>query len=166
MKAVVLESLLAAVLVFSCVKSASEMLTSEEQVQALKQAEELWDSHKIAEYEFVIKYECECSECTLVARRVKVSGRIVTAVEYADDTPCTESDEVKTHQTETINDMFALIKRSLNHKTGNLDQVQITYDSHFGFPSHIFIDPSAAYQHDNYGITITDFNLISQRSNH
>jgi hypothetical protein len=102
----------------------------------LSRNREKWQAAGIGHYRFDLSVLCFCPFSQQMPLRVEVLDGQVVSMAYNDGTPVTESDRATFSAYATIDALFAYTGEALR----NADEMHISYDPTYGFPSQVQID--------------------------
>lgn len=112
-------------------------------------AEALWRAKKPVRYGFTLRRSCFCPPESLGPFRVTVRDGVSTVVRADDDQPV--SDETVPGSVEAL---FAVARR---YGPGSGAAVTARYDTRYGFPELLAVDPIPAAVDDEFSWSVSDF---------
>lgn len=124
----------------------------------LTDAEKLWNSQNLADYDFTLERQCFCPEEYRGPVNVQVRNGAAVSVTFVSDGTAVTDDRFA--EADTIDKLFSVLKDAYNGKNSfnqKADSVTVTYDSERGFPSAFFIDISQQIADEENGYTVTNF---------
>ena len=116
-------------------------------------ARQNWELAHPRDYSFVLERNCYCAGPGKVRVQVR-QGRVVAVEDLQSGSRHT--DEQTLRQYPTIDQLLALIDLAMERRPDNLT---ITYDSHLGYPSRIYIDYSYRVADDEVDYKVTDVKI-------
>ncbi len=117
-----------------------------------------WQDADVAHYQFDLFIGCFCPFRDMMPLTIEVKDGEVVSITTQDGTAVAESDPSYTYFVEvaTLDRLFEKLASSLN---GGADEVLVTYDTQYGFPTSISIDQikeaiddEIAYQVENFEV--------------
>ncbi len=105
-------------------------------VQGASNARQKWELAHPQNYSFVLERNCYCAGPARVRVQVR-QGKVVAVEDLESGRRYTDEGTLKNYP--TIEDLLALIDKALQRRPDNLT---ITYDRRYGYPSRIYIDYS------------------------
>ena len=123
-----------------------------EQREALTRHQRIWSQQGIKNYQYRLQVNCFCPQEITEPVTVKVSNGITTSVSYvATGMPAQSEYFVKY---DTVDKLFLIIDNALKQ---GADEITVTYDETFGFPTHINIDFVKQAIDDEIAYNVTEF---------
>lgn len=115
----------------------------------------LWQQARLGGYTYEYNVLCECSDNFGRPVKVTVTNGEIESVVYAEsgDPPVV----VGSPRFHTINRLFDMIQNAIDNEA---DQITVSYDSEFGYPTNIEIDPNINAIDDEYILTATGFSPL------
>ena len=114
---------------------------------------ELWRSHGIDSYQFLIRKNCNCGPPGNIPVRVIVRDSLAIAA-YDDRTTHDPGAEKIDGIPTTIAALFDIVRLG-GDGTANLMSAE--YDERFGFPNYLLFDPDSEIDGDEFDYTIASF---------
>jgi hypothetical protein len=123
---------------------------------AYKQNRALWESKAIQHYRFNLKIGCNCHWYDLMPLTIEVKNAeiILMVASNGGDIP-PYLDTFRKHG--TIENLFDLLDGATSTRVYRLE---VQYDSSYGFPTNIVIDPYKMITDDATGYYVTDFEVL------
>ncbi|MDJ0599268.1 MAG: DUF6174 domain-containing protein [Crocosphaera sp.] len=102
-------------------------------IQELKENRQLWRSQQLKNYQYIYQQQCFCTPPSNIPLKVSIRNDKITQVVNLNN------DQLITDLTfpQTIDQLFNIIKDAIK---GNADEILITYDKTFGYPTRVAID--------------------------
>lgn len=97
---------------------------------------EKWDSMGVAHYRFELTISCFCPFMDVMPVTVEVKGGQIVSLTDVNGQPLSEEFRASFEKAATVEGLFAVAEENLS----NADQVDITYDAKYGFPTSIVVD--------------------------
>jgi len=97
---------------------------------------ERWQAAGIDHYRFELSVLCFCPFSPQMPLRIEVIGGQVVSLTYNDGNPVPESEWATFSAYTTIDALFAYTEQAVR----KADEIRITYDPSYGFPSQVQID--------------------------
>ena len=118
----------------------------------------MWQQARLGDYSFEYNVLCECSDNFGQPVKVTVTNREIESVVYAESgemgkagDPPVISGSPRYH---TIDSLFDVIQDAIDNEA---DQITVSYDSEFGYPTNIELDSDVNAIDDEYTLTATRF---------
>lgn len=121
------------------------------------QAKEKWQDAGISHYRFELTYSCFCAFVSDMPLIIEVQDGEVVSMEYKSGNEIDPASEELFQQYATIDKIFAELENALN---GGADNVTVTYDETYGFPTQINIDFIEEAADDELYLTISNFEAL------
>jgi hypothetical protein len=124
----------------------------------LSDAEKLWKSQKLADYDFTLERQCFCPEEYRGPVNIQVRNRAAVSVTFVSDGSAITDDRFA--DADTVDKLFTILKNAYTGKNSfnqKAASVTVTYDPALGFPASFFIDVSEQIADEEQGYTVTDF---------
>ncbi len=102
----------------------------------LKDNRAKWDSAGVSHYRFELTISCFCPFMDVMPVVVEVKDGQIVSLTDANGQPLREEFRGTFGEAATIEGLFAIAEDSLS----NADQVEVTYDARYGFPTSIVVD--------------------------
>ena len=109
-----------------------------------------WDREGPAAYTYVFQRLCFCGGEAIQQVRITVSGGQVTAVVRVADGQAVPPEQVNQFFRVTIDSLFGLVGDAIEGDAHDLD---VTYDSRWGYPTAVYIDYDANTADEEQGFT-------------
>ena len=118
-----------------------------------------WQDSGIAHYRFSLNIGCFCAFRNQMPITVEVQNGDVISMTYPDGTLVAEADPnyVTFLRYSTIDRVFAELEAGL---AGDAEEITVTYDSAYGFPSDIYFDYIKAAADDELSLTVSNFETL------
>ena len=118
----------------------------------------LWQQARLGDYSYEYNVLCECSDNLGQPVKVTVTDGVIESIVYAEsgelvysgDPPVAEGSP-RYYMT---NGLFEVIQKAIDSEA---DQLTVSYDSEFGYPTNIEIDHNINAIDDEYILTATRF---------
>ena len=122
----------------------------------LENGEATWSALSLSSYDLTIHKACECPPPAGTPIRVSVrDGRISTA--QVAESPAADKPVELRDIPGTVPALFATVREAILDDPDTLD---VIYDSDYGFPRKIHIDPRKAYDDDDISYTVISFRPV------
>jgi hypothetical protein len=95
-----------------------------------------WESMGVTHYRFELRISCFCPFMDIMPVTVEVKDGKIVSLTDASGQPLRDEFRTTFGEAATVEDLFAIAKENLS----NADQVEVTYDATYGFPSSIVVD--------------------------
>lgn len=119
---------------------------------SLRAARDLWASHGIRDYGYLLTRTCDCPAEQQGPVRVEVRDGAPVSVTYAGSgEPAPQADF---GQLDTVEELFDFIQRAIESKPFEIAQ---SYDVELGYPTRVQVNPSGARGGDQDGFAVQDF---------
>ena len=123
---------------------------------ALNKNRDKWTAQGISHYRFELTISCFCPFRDVVPVTVEVlDGKIISMI-GADGQPLAENFRSTFDQAGTVDLLFAIAEENL----ANADQVSVTYDAAYGFPSSIVVDRIKMAVDDEISYYVENFEVL------
>lgn len=118
-----------------------------------------WQKAGITHYSFSLGIGCFCPFGDKMPLNIEVKDGEILSMKSSDGTPISSTDpEFETFSRyATIDRIFSELKAALG---GEADEVTVSYDATYGFPTQISIDYIKQAVDDEMGFTISDFEKL------
>ena len=118
-----------------------------------------WQDAGITHYRFSLHVGCFCAFRDQMPLTVEVQNGEVVSMTYADGTPVDKTDpNYETFSKHaTIDRIFSELEAGLK---GDADEVTVTYDPTYGYPSEIHFDYIKAAMDDELSLSVSDFEVL------
>jgi hypothetical protein len=113
-----------------------------------------WDEQGARHYRFDLRVGCFCPYMGEMPVTITVLGGEMASVVGSDGRPASDELLLFVENFNTIDKIFDTLDKALN---GGADQVDVEYDSTYGFPTKISIDYIKMAVDDEMGFEITNF---------
>ncbi|MDJ0728455.1 MAG: DUF6174 domain-containing protein [Crocosphaera sp.] len=102
-------------------------------IEELKENHQLWRSQQIKNYQYIYQQQCFCPPPSNTPLKVFVKNDKIAQVVHLNN------NQLITDLTfpKTIEELFNIIEDAINR---NADEILITYDANFGYPTRVAID--------------------------
>mmetsp|Transcript_24452 Transcript_24452/g.34456 ORF Transcript_24452/g.34456 Transcript_24452/m.34456 type:complete len:491 (+) Transcript_24452:133-1605(+) len=110
----------------------------------------VWASNNLMTYEFEYKKECRCLEEIRRPKVISVVDNEIESAVYSDDVGGEVSENIIS-LCPTIDELFNTIQDAID---GESDEIEVTYNTPYGYPESIYIDPSTGAADDETSLTI------------
>ena len=116
----------------------------------------LWQQARLGDYTYEYNVLCECSDNFGQPIKVTVTNGEIESVVYAEsgDPPVVVLTHRGAPRYHTIDRLFDMIQDAINDEA---DQITVSYDSEFGYPTNIEIDSNVNATDDEYTLNATRF---------
>ena len=138
--------------VLACNNAEPDSRLAREQVE-LDSHRMLWDTTRSSDYTFEYRVTCECSDHLDQTVKVTVLDKDIESVVIAESGEPTV-DTGPTTRYHTIDSLFDVTQDAI---TGEADQLTVSYNSEFGYPTNIEIDYNVNAIDDEYTLTATAY---------
>lgn len=118
---------------------------------------DLWRSHGIDSYEFLIRKNCDCGPPGNIPVRVIVRDSLAIAA-YDERKPFDPTADRIDGLPTTIAQIFDLVRRGGD---GQAMLIAVQYDEQFGFPYYLQLDPDATVAGDEFDYTVGMFKVTA-----
>jgi hypothetical protein len=117
-----------------------------------------WQEAGITNYSYSLMFVCFCAFLDKMPLTIEVRNGEPSSITYADGTEVLPSDPNFEHFSRyaTIDRIFADLETNLN---GGADEVTVSYDATYGYPSQIDYDYIKDAIDDELSLTITSFEV-------
>ncbi len=118
-----------------------------------------WQDSGITHYRFSLNIGCFCAFRDKTPITVEVQNEEIISMIYPDGTLVATSDpnyEIFS-QHATIERLFTELEAGLS---GDADEITVTYDSTYGFPSEIYFDYIKAAVDDELSLSVSNFEVM------
>ncbi|MBI5965548.1 MAG: hypothetical protein HY863_18885 [Chloroflexi bacterium] len=118
-----------------------------------------WQDSGITHYRFSLHIGCFCAFRDKMPITVEVQNDEIVSMTYSDGTVIAQDDpnyEIFS-QHATIERLFTELEAGLG---GDADEVTVTYDSTYGFPSEIYFDYIKAAVDDELSLSVSNFEVL------
>ena len=125
----------------------------------LEKNRQIWGNSGITHYRFWLNIGCFCAFRDQMPITVEVQNSEVISMTYPDGVLVTETDpnyEIFSKHA-TIERIFSELEAGL---AGGADEVTVTYDPIYGYPSDIYFDYIKAAADDELSLTISNFETL------
>jgi len=118
-----------------------------------------WRDSNMSHYRFSLNVGCFCAFRDRMPLTVEVQNEEVVAMTYLDGTPVAggDSNYATFSKHATIERIFSELEAGL---AGGADQVTVTYDPIYGYPSDIYFDYIKNAADDELSITVSNFEVL------
>ena len=125
----------------------------------LTQNQTKWEQANIDSYRFSLMIGCFCAFMDRMPLTIEVNNGQVTSIKYADGSSVDSTDGQFEYfnRFATMDGLFAEVKADQN---GAAEEVKVTYDSTYGYPSRISVDRIKAAVDDEYSLTVSNFEVL------
>ena len=120
---------------------------------------EKWQNANIDHYRFSLSVICFCPFTDKMPLNIEVQNGEIVSMTYADGTPV-PADDVQLEffsRYATIDRLFSELKTDLD---GAADEVTVTYDPTYGFPTQVNLDRIKAAIDDELAVIVSDFEAL------
>lgn len=118
-----------------------------------------WQDSDITHYRFSLNIGCFCAFRNQMPITVEVQNGEIVSMIYPDGTPVAATDP--NYETfsryATIDRIFSELEAGL---AGDAEEVTVTYDSTYSFPSDIYFDYIKAAADDELSLTVSNFEAL------
>ncbi len=118
----------------------------------------LWQQARSGDYSYEYNVLCECSDNFGQPVKVTVTNGVIESVVYAESGELVSSGDPPvisgSPRYHTIDRLFDVIQEAIDNEA---DQITVSYDSEFGYPTNIDIDRNINAIDDEYVLTATRF---------
>jgi hypothetical protein len=118
-----------------------------------------WQQAGIPSYRYSLMFVCFCAFSDKMPLTIEVRDGEPVAITYTDGTTVAQTDPNYEHfaRYATIDRIFADLETNLN---GGADEVIVSYDATYGYPSQIDYDYIKEAIDDELSLTITSFEVL------
>ena len=102
----------------------------------LNENRDKWDSAGVTHYRFELTISCFCPFMDVMPVVVEVKDGQIVSLTDVNGQPLREDFRETFEKAATVEGLFAVAEDSLS----NADQVEVTYDARYGFPTSIVVD--------------------------
>jgi len=128
-----------------------------QQGRALSRNRALWESQNISHYRFQLHVGCFCAFMDLMPLSVEVrDGQVVSLFDSSGQPIPADRLEMLERYT-GIDKLFELVAQAID---GKADEVSVTYDPTYGFPSQVSIDYIKLAVDDELGLQVSNFEVL------
>ena len=129
--------------------------TSEGRRASLDEAENLWRSHVIRDYDMTVMKTCDCpapagQAVSVSIRDSGLEGLLIDGQQTADAESLLRGQGIPLD----VDELFATVRAAM---VDDPDVLEIEYDNDYGFPRRIRIDRRKAYDNDDLSYTVSSF---------
>ncbi len=124
-----------------------------------KKNRQTWQDSDITHYRFSLTVGCFCAFRDQMPLTVEVQNNEIVSMAYPDGTlvSTTDSNYEIFSRDATIDRIFSDLKAGLE---GDAEEVTVTYDSTYGFPSNIYFDYIKAAMDDELSLGVSNFEAL------
>jgi hypothetical protein len=119
-----------------------------------------WQDSGITHYRFSLNVGCFCAFRDQMPITVEVQNGEIVSMTYPDGTPVTKTDP--NYETfakhATVDRLFAELEAGL---AGGAEEVTVTYDPTYGYPSEIYFDYIKAAADDELSLSVSNFEVLN-----
>lgn len=132
---------------------------SSKAVNELKQNEQIWQSAKITRYSFELNLSCFCAFSDEMPLKIEVqNGEIVSMISASGAAVQPSDPSYETFFTYgTIERLFPRLEAGFN---GQADEITVTYDPTYGYPTQIFFDFIQDAVDDELTVEVLNFQVL------
>ena len=123
---------------------------------ALNQNRDKWTAQGISHYRFNLTVSCFCPFFEVNPVTVEVLDGKIVSMTGADGQPLPDNFRSEFERAGTVEQLFAIVEYSL----ANADQVEVTYDAGYGFPSSISVDQIKMAMDDEISYYVENFEVL------
>ena len=123
---------------------------------ALNQNRDKWTSQGISHYRFELTISCFCPFNEINPVTVEVLDGKIVSMTGADGQPLRDDFRSTFDQAGTVDLLFAIAEENLAHA----DQVDVTYNATYGFPSAIIVDRIKQAVDDEISYYVENFEVL------
>ena len=123
---------------------------------ALAKNRDKWTSQGIGHYRFELNISCFCPFFEVNPVTVEVLDGKIVSMTGADGQPLPEQFRSEFEQAGTMDLLFAIAEENI----ANADQVDVTYDATYGFPSSIIVDRIELAMDDEISYYVENFEVL------
>jgi hypothetical protein len=116
-----------------------------------------WEQADISHYRYELFIGCFCIFVENMPLVIEVKDGEVVSMEYANGNAIDENDREFFERFATIDRLFSELEADL---AGEADEVTVTYDSTYGFPSQVSIDYIKEAIDDELGLIASNFEVL------
>jgi len=113
-----------------------------------------WNEQGISHYRFNLFVGCFCPFGQDMPLIIEVKDELIVSMEYTSGNPIDASNTEYFRRFATIDRLFTEVENLVN---GEADEVIVTYDPTYGFPTQISIDYIKNAVDDELSLTVSDF---------
>jgi len=128
-----------------------------QQGRALSRNRALWVSQDISHYRFQLQVGCFCAFMDLMPLSVEVRDGQVVSLLDASGRPVPAGRLEMLERYAGIDKLFELVDQAIS---GKADEVLVTYDPTYGFPSQVSIDYIKLAVDDELGLQVRNFEVL------
>lgn len=122
----------------------------------LSQNQKKWQVQKITHYRYTLHNVCFCPNEIAGPVVIEVKEGKKVSMKYPEDSSLS-TDHNLLNQYETFDKLFALIQSSLDDHEG---EIVVKYDTTYGYPRQISIDPILEAKDDQISIYVDGFQIV------
>lgn len=123
---------------------------------ALAKNRDKWNSQGVGHYRFELTISCFCPFFEVNPVTVEVLDGKIVLMTGADGQPLPEQFRSEFDQAGTVERLFAIAEENI----ANADQVDVTYDAVYGFPSSIIVDRIELAMDDEISYYVENFEVL------
>ena len=143
--------------VLACTNAEPDPMLARAQVE-LDSHRTLWEQTRSSDYTYEYNVLCECSDNFGQTVKVTVTTGAIESVVYAESGDSGKSGEppvvAGSPRYHTIDDLFDVIQGAI---TNEADQLTLSYDGEFGYPTNVAIDRNVSAIDDEYTFTASAY---------
>jgi hypothetical protein len=95
-----------------------------------------WDASGVSHYSFQLTISCFCPFMDIIPVSVEVKDGQIVSMTDAQGKPLADNFRETFEKAATVEGLFAIAEENLS----NADQVEVTYEAQYGFPTSIVVD--------------------------
>jgi hypothetical protein len=118
-----------------------------------------WQDSSVTHYRFALNIGCFCPFRDQMPITVEVQHGEIISMNASDGTPIVETDPNYENFSRyaTIDRIFSTLEAGL---AGDADEVTVTYDPTYGFPTEIYFDYIKAAADDELSLSVSEFEVL------
>lgn len=124
---------------------------NDDELRDLVRARARWNVNGVTDYDVIARAHCFCAFGGDDVRVIVRDGGVVSATILATGRMLGGAEAV---QYRSVEDLFDVIEHAARH---DADRIDVTYDAHYGYPAHFFIDYSRSAADEEFGYEILEF---------
>lgn len=124
---------------------------------ALEQNRQKWADQQISHYRFELSIGCFCPFRSQMPLTIEVQDGKIVSIETADGSPINEGSRPTFEEAGTLENLFMIIEKA---QESGADELTVEYDSTYGFPSQISIDPIKTAVDEEISYLVENFQVL------
>ncbi|MDD5082460.1 MAG: DUF6174 domain-containing protein [Dehalococcoidales bacterium] len=121
----------------------------------LRGNQQRWTSRNISSYRYRIQIGCFCPQDITHPVIIEVRNNQPASITYADTGAAVTTDFFG--RCDTMTKLFSIIENAI---TQEVDELTVSYEAEFGYPTNIYIDASQQAADEEISYTVSGFEII------